>query len=209
MAGKKGAKRLTRRPLVKGLNLDDIIQEMYAMQSECSDVAYAIDNDEVIEDALGGEEEAYEFRIAFVDLDHSLIELQDALMEEWVPECYDIFLPAIRAGEITFAYEEDEDDFAPLTSWQQEWQASECRDKLKRMTKDQLIEACAQCMSVLRMYLALRYRYDCLKGALDIIRGINRGIIDTVNQINDAHDKGEYNKIDRLAQDLPCEVWVT
>ena len=46
--------------MVKGLSLDDIIQEMYAMQSECSDVAYAIDNDEVIEDALGSEEEAYE-----------------------------------------------------------------------------------------------------------------------------------------------------
>ena len=204
---KTGTKRLTMRPAVKGLTLEDIQGELWEMQDVCSDVAYAIQDEDIIEDALGSEEEAFEFRMAFSDLEYDLERMCDALREEWVPEYYDTFLPALHAGQL-YSYDEEEDDFAPISSWESQWEEKQARDKVKRLTKDQLIDAAAQCLSVIRMYIALRYRFDCLSGALDIIRGVNRGIIDAVNAINEAHEKGEYERIDNLALYLPPDVWV-
>lgn len=207
MAERKGVKRLTMRPVVKGLTLDDIKDELWGMQDVCSDVAYAIQDEDIIEDALGSEEEAFEFRMAFSDIQYDLERMCDALREEWVPEYFDTFLPALRAGQM-YSYDEYTDDFAPISAWESEWEEKQARETVKRLTKDQLIDAAAQCLSVIRMYIALRYRFDCLSGALDIIRGVNRGIIDAVNAINEAHEKGEYERIDNLALYLPPDVWV-
>ena len=43
-----------------------------------------------------------------------------------------------------------------------------------RLTKKELLEACGQTLSVITQYVALKYRYDCLKTSFDVIKGENR-----------------------------------
>ena len=49
-------------------NINDITDELYTIQTECDEIRYFMDDDETLTAALDGdEEEAYEFKMLFMD----------------------------------------------------------------------------------------------------------------------------------------------
>ena len=97
----------------------------------------------------------------------------------------------------------------------------ESKKILKRLTKDDLIEASRQCFKVYQSFIALRYRYDCLKAAIDILRDQNTGYLQMVKQIEKVYEKVEketlgfrYNygesvkDLDRILGNMPQEAWI-
>ena len=214
-----------KKPLVKEMNLDFITQEMWDISDACNEVFDLIQNDDLLLDAFDGDtDEASEFRMAFSDLSAECEKMKRDLDEEWVPDCFDRFFVAVGAGESyggLCGYHTFVEDYFGLSSGEAAWAMKENTKVLKRMTKDELIEAAQQCFRVFQQYIALRYRYDCLRSALDILRGYNSEYFHMIEDIDRLYDEAgnvscrkseNYQKkireLERVLGDLPKQAWV-
>lgn len=214
-----------KKPIVKNLNLDSIREELWDIQEECENVHWFFDTDkDTLINALDGDEdEAYEFKMMFADLCAECEGMSGDLEEEWIPDCFDRFFVAVGAGGDfggLLGYDTYEQDYFGLTC-EEAWAEDESKKVLKRMTKDELIEAARQCFRVYQSFIGLRHRYDCLKAAMDILRDQNTGYLQMVKQIEDVYDKAEkassgfripfekaVYELDRILENMPQEAWI-
>ncbi len=215
-----------KKPIVKDLNLDSIKEKLFDIQGECEDVHYFFDtDDDTLINALdGNEDEVYEFKTMFGDLCAECEMMQKDLVEEWVPDCFDLFFVAAGAGDSyggIWGYDSYEQDYFGI-SCSNAFAEDEAKKQLKRMTKDDLIAAARQCFKVYQSFMALMHRYDCLKAAIDILRDQNTGYLQMVKQIEELYDKAdadtlgfryptygkEVDKLDRFLNNLPQEAWI-
>ena len=182
-----------KRPIVKDLNLESIVQNLWDIQEECDNIRWYCDTDEetLINALDGDEDQAFEFKMMFSDLCAECERMCRDLEEEWVPEYFDIFFVVMGAGQ----------NFGGILGfdiYEQDYFGIDCSDAfaeeegkkiLKRLTKDNLIAAARQCFCIYQSYIALRYRYDCLKASMDILRDKNTGYLQMVKQIEDLYEK--------------------
>ena len=96
----------------------------------------------------------------------------------------------------------------------------DAREKIKRMTKDDLILASMQCMKVYQAYIGLRSRYDSLKCAIDVLRDKNTGVLQAVREIEKLYEEAskeqgayaewskEWKEFERYTNTLPQEAWI-
>lgn len=212
-----------KKPIVKNLNLDTIRQDLWDMQEACEEVRWYTDSDDgdsLINALLGDEDEAYEFKMAFADLCAECEKMFEDMDEEWIPECFDIFFVA-AAGEDLLGYDSFEGDYYGLSNYESELAAKESREKLKRLTKDELIDASRQCFAIYQAYIGLRTRYDSLQAAIDILRDQNTGVLQTVKEIEKLYDEAqeqqgrwakyskEWKEFERYTDALPQEAWIS
>lgn len=214
-----------KKPIVRDLNLTTIYEELWDIQEKCEEVHWFVDEDEesLINALEGNEDEAHEFKMMFSDLCAECEQMFNDLREGWVPDCFDTFFVAAGAG----------DSFGGILgfdSYEQDYYGIDCMDsfaideakrKLKRMTKDDLIESSMQCFKVYQNYIALSHRYDCLKAALDILHDQNTGYLQMVRQIEDVYERAEKEsygfkyggtraeqELDRILDNMPQEAWI-
>ena len=65
-----------KRSMIADINYNTIHDNLYEMQEVCSDIHYAFDDDETLVNAFdGNEDEAYEFKFSFSDLDYEIEKL--------------------------------------------------------------------------------------------------------------------------------------
>ena len=213
-----------RKPIAKNLNLDFIMQDLYDMQEACEEVHWYTDSDDGTDSLVnaldGNEDEAYEFKMAFADLCCECDRMRSDLDEAWVPELFDIFFVATS---------NDHEEMLGWDSYEQDYYGIGYPDnilrdnagmKLKKMTKDELIEASLQCMTVYKAYIGLRNRYDNLKNAIDVLRDQNTGHLQVVREIermyeeasNSANRYDDWTKASRewiqYTDALPQEAWI-
>lgn len=212
-----------KKPIAKNLNLDAITQDLWNMQEVCEEIRWYTDSedggDSLINALSGDEDEAYEFKMAFADLCAECERMLEDLQEEWVPECFDIFFVAVGAGDF-LGWDSYEGDYFGISSYESNLAEKDSKGKLKRMTKDELIDASRQCFIVYQAYIGLRNRYDSLKAAIDILRDQNTGVLQTVKEIEKLYDAAqekqgnyteyskEWEEFDRYADALPQEAWI-
>lgn len=150
----------------------------------------------------------------FADLCAECERMREDLEEEWVPECFDRFFVAVGAGNDfggILGFDSYEQDYFGI-SCSDAFAEDESKKALKQLTKDNLIVAARQCLRIYQSYIALRYRYDCLKAAMDILRDQNTGYLQMVKQIEEVYEKADdqscgfryqwYREVDEL--DLFC-----
>lgn len=207
-----------KRPILKDLNLDRIKEELYEIQEACEEVRWYTDSadgtDSLINALSGGEDEAYEFKMAFADLCAECERMVYDLEDEIIPECFDIFFVAVGSGNV-LGYDSFEDDYYGLYPYEEEAARDEARKKLKTMTKDQLIEAAKMCFGIFQAYVGLRNRYDSLEAAIAILRDQNAGILQAVREIDRIYTEAQAKKeladwreFDRYTAALPQEAWI-
>lgn len=211
-----------KKPIVKDLNLQTIQEELWDIQAECENVHWFCDTDEetLINALDGDEDEAYEFKMMFADLCAECEQMSNDLEEEWVPECFDIFFVAAGAGDNyggLLGYDSYESDYFGLNCTDA-FAEDEAKKVLKRMTKDELIAAARQCFRVYSSYIALRYRHDCLKSSMDILRDQNTGYLQMVKEIEELYSKADQEefrdwepntqKLEKYLNSLPQEAWI-
>ena len=211
-----------KKPIARNLNLSTIKEELWDIQEECENVRWFCDTDqETLINALDGDEdEAYEFRMMFADLCAECDQMMSDLEEEWVPECFDVFFVAAGAGEEyggLLGYDSYEGDYFGLDCTNA-FAEDESKKILKRMTKDELIAATRPCFRVYSSYIALRYRYDCLKASMNILKDQNTGYLQTVKEIEELYLKAEQEefrdwkpntrKLENYLNSLPKEAWI-
>lgn len=213
-----------KKPIVRDLNLMSIKETLYDIQEECESVRWFTDTEEeTLINSLGSEDQAYEFRMMFADLCAETERMLCDLEDEWVPKCFDIFFVAAGAedglGGGLLGYDSYEQDYFGLDC-SYLYAEDEAKKTLKRMTKDELIDASRQCFKIYQSFIALSYRYDCLKSAMDILKSENTDYLQVIKQINELYEKvdkeshgfqydcKEEAELDNLFDCLPQEAWV-
>ena len=212
-----------KKPIAKNINLDSLTQDLWDMQEACEDVRWYTDsndgNDSLVNALSGDEDEAYEFKMAFADLCAECERMLEDLREEWVPECFDIFFVAVGAGDL-LGWDSYEGDYFGISSYESNLAEEDSKGKLKRMTKDELIDALRQCFKIYQAYIGLRNRYDSLKAAIDILRNQNTGVLQAVKEIEKLYDAAqekqgnyaeyskEWKEFERCTDALPQEAWI-
>lgn len=211
-----------KKPIVKNLNLWQIREELDDISCECDNVRYywETDEDTLINALDGDEDDAQEFKVMFADLCAECDQMREDLDNEYIPECFDVVFVAAGAGENSGGY-------LGWDSYEQDYFGIDCTDEfiksegaaqLKRMTKDQIIECVAACLKIYQAYIGIRYRYDSLKAAFDILRDQNGAHLEMVKQIGELYEKAETNRFyewddqtklfNQMLAALPVEAWL-
>ena len=213
-----------KKPIVRDLNLDSIQSELWDMQSVCSDIHWYDNDEESLVNALdGNEDEAYEFKMAFTDLESQLDQFQADLDEAYVSEYFDLLFPAVGASYAGgyLGFDALEEDYYGLEPYEYSWAENEAAKKIMALTKKEILAAVGQCLKIIYSYLGIRYRYDCLEAAIEVLRGQNMERIKIIKGIEEQYDiaekssegfkwqnDAEVRKLDDMLREVPQEYWI-
>lgn len=219
------AKQLrAKKPIARDLNLDTIQSEIWDMISVCEDIHWYDNDQESLVNALDGDEdEAFEFKMMFSDLEADLEQFQSDLDEQYVTEYFDILFPACGARYAGgyMGFDQYEGDYFGLEPYDYTIAEDEAVKKVTSLTKKDLLEIVGQCLKIVYSYIALRYRYDCIEAAIEILRGENMEKVKAVKAVEEQYliaDKSsqgfkwqydaEVRKFDDLIREIPGEYWL-
>ena len=211
-----------KKPIASHMNYQFLVDELYEMQDVIQDVQWFCEDEDNLVNALDGDDdEAYEFKMAFSDLAAELERFEDDLHNEYVPDCFDDLFPAVRYNDSFAGWDSYEQDYFGLMPFEYGMASKEAEKRILRLTKKELLEAVGVCLRVYSSYMALRYRYDCLKASLDILREQNMELIKLFKAIEAQYNKAEsesqhfeykYHKsvyeLDRMLDQVPQEFWI-
>lgn len=213
-----------KKPIVRDLNLASIQSEIWEMMEVCTDIHWYDNDEESLVNALNGDEdEAFGFKMDFTDLEAELEMFQSDLNDIYVGEYFDLLFPAVGADYAGgfLGYDEYEGDYFGLQPYEYDYAEDEAAKKLMRLTKKELLDAVGQCLKIVHSYIGIRYRYDCLEAAIEILRGENMDRIKAVKGIEEQYliaDKSsdgfkwkydkEVQKLDNMLQEIPPEYWI-
>ena len=210
-----------KRPALASMGYDAMISELYDIQETCSDVRWYMEQgDETLLNALGDDEEAeWEFRMAFSDLDNKAEQLMEALNEYVVRDEYDDFTVAMIGNRYrAVGYDDYEEDYFALTSYEAGAAQTEAGKRVMRHTKAEMVSIFGQCVGALIAFLDLRQQYDYLKATMDILRDENTSLLKQIKEIDKAYDAAEeaefrtwdkaVRQFDALVKVLPDRMWV-
>lgn len=224
-----------RKPAVRDLNLASIQEQHSDIEEECAEVHWYCDSEDGWDTLLnaldGDDDDAWEFKLAFADLEGECERMRDDLerVTDWdalLTDHFDLFFAGIGAGSVgggLWGYDDYEGDYYGLEpGWQEEEAVKTGREKLKRLSKDQLIDLAGQAFRIAVNFLSLRHRYDNLKAAMDILREQNTALLEQVKAIEELYDQAEARgfsrydftrseaekAMDRLLGTLPERAWI-
>ena len=213
-----------KKSIVRGLNVDTIQSELWDMISACEDIHWYDNDEESLVNALNGDEdEAYEFKMAFSDLEAELEQFQEDLDGEYISDYFDVFFPAAKARYAGgyLGFDQYEGDYYGLEPFEYSFAEDEAAKKIMALTKKEILKVVGQCLKIAYQYMAIRYRYDCLEAAIEILRGENMERIKIVKGIEEQYliaekisdgFKWKYaedvRKLDDLILQVPQEYWI-
>ncbi|MBR3421517.1 MAG: hypothetical protein IKG98_05585 [Ruminococcus sp.] len=185
-----------KKPALADLSLWAIDDRLTDIRDECCDIRWAIQDDDMLINALdGNEEEAFEFKMLFTDLENEAEQLCSRLDELFQ---YDDDREA-RFDDCTVAllgdrfkvvgYDTVEEDYFSLTSYCQELAVTEAGKRIMRLTKKELLSEIGQCLGIVLSFHNVEIKYEYLKATFDILRDQNVSIIQTIRDINEAYER--------------------
>lgn len=218
-----------KRPALQSMGYDAIRTELWDIREACNDIHWFIEQgDETLLNALNGDDdEEFEFRMAFSDLEAKADALDEAL-EEWRrwdedggERTYNDCTVALIGNRYrTIGYDMYEEDYYGLTSYEQGLAQTDAGKRLMRKTKAEMISTIGQCLGILIAFLDLRQQYDYLKATFDILRDENTSMLKQIKEIEAAYEalqtaetwtdagKEAVRRFDRLIDCLPDRAWI-
>lgn len=212
-----------KRPIMKELNLFTIQENLEKISEDAYDLRWTEDNDALVAALDGDEDEACQFRMEFSDVEAEAARMLEDLQERWIPEEFDTFFPAANMQGEMWGYDNYQGDYFGLEPWENDYAQKEAEKAIGYLTKAQIIETAGYCLRIAMQYTALMYRYDCLRSAIDILKGQNEGLLNQVRAIESQYDVAEeksehfrykyaaadeIRKLDELASNLPDRIWI-
>ncbi len=213
-----------KKPISRNLNLEAIKLDLWEMEDKCSDIHWYDGDEESLVNALDGDEDdAYEFKMAFCDLEADLDRFREELEDIYVSDYFDTLFPAAGADYEGgyLGYDPYEGDYFGLDPYQYELAETAAAKKMMSLTKKELLEVMGICLKVAQQYMAVRYRYDCLDAAIETLRGANMERIKAVKGVEEWYEKAEESshhfefefgkevaEFNRQLEQIPQEYWV-
>lgn len=222
-----------KRSMIADINYVTIHDDLWDMQAVCSDIHYAFDDDETLINAFdGNEDEAYEFRLSFSDLDAEIEKLLSDFDEMYgftddpEKEFDDMTVSLLGEWFRLLGFDAYRGDFFEFDyAYSSEIAHEESRKRTMRRTKKEILDKVGLTMSFVLKYLDIKYRYDYLKAVTDIFRDENVAVLKLVKSIDEKY-KELFNKangemddyvsktrkareaFDSMVNQLPEKYWV-
>lgn len=210
-----------KRPALKSMGYEIIDMELDEIATACADVQYYMgDGDDTLLNALdGGEDEEYEFRMAFSDLIGKTEQLRDAICNSEVREYFDDCTVGLLGNRYTtIGYDMEEEDYFGLTSYEQGLAYTLSGKRLMAKTKPEMLSIIGQCVGITVAFLDIRQTYDYLKATMDIMRDENTSLLAAIKGIETAYELAnmvEFSAYDATTREfnamianLPDRVWI-
>jgi hypothetical protein len=207
-----------RKAALALIQRDSIDDEIYNIATECSELEWAVRDDETLLDVFDGDtDEINDFRLMFSDLGDKCDRLYEALRNGYITEHFDdFFVGALGSAYQITGYDYVEEDYYSLTRFEAELAQGVSGERLMRLTKDKIIAVAGQCIGVMMCYLDIRHSYSCLKTTFDILRDDRAELLKSVRTVEDAYQKTQDDPDDDIARReyesllsrLPDRVWV-
>lgn len=216
-----------KRPALASLGYHAIRLELWDIREACADIHWFTDqDDDTLLNALdGNEDEVWEFKMAFADLEAKADSLEEVIgelygwdgdMERTFNDCT---VALIGNRYRTIGFDSEEEDYFALTAYEEGVAQTEAGKRLMRRTKADMIATIGQCLGILLAFFDLRQQYDYLKATFDILRDENTSLLQTIKEIDAAYEaiaaEKRWNRsseavrrFDALLYDLPDRVWI-
>lgn len=209
-----------KRPALASMGYDAMTSELDEIYDKCSDVRWWMDTDtETLLNALDGDEEdAWEFKMAFAELEAKSEQLREMLYGvcRIDRDVYDKCTVALIGNRYNLVgFDDYEEDYFSLCGYESHLAEEESGKRFMRLTKKEMISTIGQCFGILMAFLDVRQRYDYLQATFDILRDQNTSLLDTIKEIENLYEETQdrwnssaEQKWDNLTNALPEELWV-
>lgn len=236
---KKAEKLRLKRPACKTMCWYGIEHDLDEIQEDVYEGQWMSGKYEALDVNLEGtldSETVFELQIAFSDLAdecarmqqdmYDLRRVEDSLFEDTdeyddPPVLFDCFFPAINYNDRMWGYDVEEHDYYGIDIYQEDAARNAARVRLKRLSKDKLLECAGLCMEIARQYMSLRARYDGLSTAIQVLKGEFEASLEMVTHIENLYAEAEqetrgfkYNygkaldRFETALYELPERIWI-
>lgn len=202
------------------LGYEQIRDRLYEISGECENIRWIMDGDiDTLTNALDGdEEEAYEFRMMFAELSAECEQLWSAI-DEYEEQHFDDCSVALIGNRFeAVGYDDFQEDYYSLTSYESELAVSESGKRIMRMTKPEMLQEIGRTLGIILSFQNVQYKYEYLKATMDILNGENTSFLQAIKDIEAAYEKTNEDgfheweqstrKFDRLIGALPDKAWI-
>ena len=208
-----------KRPALAMLGYEFIHNELCNICSECDEIRYAWDDENILEAMDGEEEDFYEFQMMFSDLSAEADQLYSILDDELISEHFDDCTVALMGNRFQcIGYDTVEEDYYGLCQYESELAQTVSGKRIMQLTKKEMLSVIGQCISAMAAFWSIREKYDRLEAVFGILKDDNHSIIETVKEIekayNDFCNEGCYKysdaakQLERLCDALPDRAWI-
>lgn len=206
-----------KKGALESIGWEAIMDELDEIENTCSEIHWFFEEEgaNIIDAMDGDEDEAYEFKMAFADVEAGCENLRTIMEEEWdTAEYYDDCTVALIGDRFNvIGYDTVEADYFSLCRYEGDLATREAGKRVTRWTKAEMLSKIGQCMGIMLSFLDLRQSFDYLSATMDIIRDKNRSILDVVKDIEKEYeaacdDWSKCDRFDKLLSCLPDRVWV-
>lgn len=217
-----------RKPALADLNYWAIDDKLTEICNECGDIRWTVQDDDMLINALdGNEEEAFEFKMLFSDLESEAYELSEQLsetfrFEEDKEQKFDDCTVALIGNRFrVLGYDTVEEDYFSLTSYEGELAASSAGKRMMRLTKKEMLSDIGQCLGIILSFHNVEMKYEYLKATFDILRDKNVSIIQIIKDINTTYESAnevkfhewesstkEFDKLIATLSEMNDKLWI-
>lgn len=204
------ARRLRyQRPACMSLNWQTLRNDLSEMGDDIAEAAWMDGDYALMSEAMDESEDelTVEFQTAFGALEGELEQMREdmRMIEDYdrqqffgekaddeyddPPKIFDMFFPAIGLDDCMIGYDIEEHDYFGIETGMEAYVKGEARKRLKRLTKDELLDLAGACMNVARQYLSLKARYDGLNASIGILKGRHEETLRMVKGIEELYEK--------------------
>ncbi len=221
MAEQKARNMRYRRPMLASLGWLTIQEELNDIEEACGNVHYFLDdeNDSLVAALDGDEEEAFEFRMTFADIEAKCEMLRSAIDEidpgdDYYEDYFNTCTVALIGNRYDLmGYDSFQEDYYSLCRFDADLATTEAGKRLMRMTKPQMISAIGNCLGIILAFTDLRVQYDSISAAMAVLRQENNSILGIVKDIEAAYERCKDHwdldaEFDRLLKCLPDRAWL-
>ena len=212
-----------RRPFSKELNLWQIMEKIQDIAEASYDIQWA---DDQLDDILG-EELADTYRLQFADLSQACDDFNSDYMEYqtmWTLEDEDqgaSYFDAMVAAsggtdDLVYLDENGDGDYTPLLGYAADFaRRMEAVSRIRRLTKDKLIELMGDVLGILTNYWDITLRHANLIGVYEVIKEEACEELDAVKGVekawekwNESRELSEEYALAHAVSQLPAKVWI-
>lgn len=222
MAAEKAKNMRYRRPMLASLGWETIESELNDMEEACGTVHYFIDDDEdsLVAALDGDEDEAYEFRMVFADVEAKCDMLRSAIDEldtgdDYIEDFFNTCTVALIGNRYdVLGFDTYQEDYYSLSRYEADLATTKAGERLMRMTKAEMISAIGQCMGIALAFADIKTQYDSISAAMAVLRNENTSILKIVKEIEEAYERCQDDwrnhdkEFDRLLECLPEKAWI-
>lgn len=220
-AAEKARNMRYKCPMLASLGWSEIQFELNDIEEACGAVHYFVDdeNDSLVAALDGDEDEAFEFRMTFSDVEGKCELLRRAIDEidtgdDSFEDYFNMCTVALIGNRYdVLGYDGYQEDYMSLCRYEANLAVTEAGKRLMRMTKQEIIASIGQCVGILFAFFDLRLQYQTIEASMAVLREENMSVLKTVKEIEAAYERasdnhGEDDEFNRLLKELPERIWL-